>query len=41
MYELIRKYYLMGIYSDSDLDLFKNGKLITEEQFQEIKEAKK
>ena len=35
-YELIKRYYMMGIYTESDLDLFEQVSWITEEQKQEI-----
>ena len=35
-YELIKKYYFMGLYTVSDLDLFVKVNWITEEQKQEI-----
>lgn len=39
-YELIKKYYGMRLYSDTDLDVFVPG-YITEEQKQEIISGKK
>ena len=35
-YELIKRYYMMGLYTESDLDLFVQVSWITEEQKQEI-----
>ena len=35
-YPIIKKYYLMGLYIEEDLDLFVKVKWITEEQKQEI-----
>lgn len=35
-YELIKRYYMMGLYTGSDLDLFEQVSWITEEQKQEI-----
>ena len=35
-YELIKRYYMMGLYTESDLDLFEQVSWITEEQKQEI-----
>lgn len=35
-YELIKKYYMMGLYTESNLDLFVQVSWITEEQKQEI-----
>ena len=39
-YELIKKYYLMGLYTESDLVLFVQVSWITEEQKQEIMTSK-
>ena len=36
MYKFIKKYYLMGLYSDTDLDIFVTSKDITEAQKTEI-----
>ena len=36
LYELIKRYYMMGLYTESDLDLFEQVSWITEEQKQEI-----
>lgn len=36
MYKWVKKYYLMGLYSDEDLDIFVKSKDITEEQKAEI-----
>ena len=36
-YELIKRYYMMGLYTESDLDLFVQVSWITAEQKQEIK----
>ena len=35
-YELIKRYYMMGLYTESDLDLFVQVSWITDEQKQEI-----
>ena len=35
-YELIKRYYMMGLYTESDLDLSDQVSWITEEQKQEI-----
>ena len=35
-YELIKRYYMMGLYTESDLDLFVQVSWITVEQKQEI-----
>ena len=35
-YELIKRYYMMGLYTESDLDLFTQVSWITDEQKQEI-----
>lgn len=35
-YELIKRYYMMELYTESDLDLFVQVNWITEEQKQEI-----
>ena len=35
-YELIKRYYMMGLYTESDLDVFVQVSWITEEQKQEI-----
>lgn len=37
MFELIKKYYRMGIYSDADVDMFARCKEITDTQAAEIK----
>ena len=39
-YELIKRYYMMGLYTESDLDLFVQVSWITVEQKQEIIESK-
>ena len=39
-YELIKRYYMMGLYTESDLDLFAQVSWITVEQKQEIIESK-
>lgn len=39
-FDLIKKYYLMGLYTDSDLDLFQSVAYITADQEAEIKAAK-
>ena len=39
-YELIKRYYMMGLYTESDLDLFVQVSWITDEQKQEIIESK-
>lgn len=36
MYKFIKKYYLMGLYSDVDLDIFVTSKDITDVQKTEI-----
>lgn len=36
MYKWIKKFYLMGLYTDENLDVFIGSKDITEEQKQEI-----
>lgn len=36
MYKFIKKYYLMGLYSDTDLDIFVTSRDITEAQKVEI-----
>ena len=36
MYKFIKKYYLMGLYSDTDLDIFVTSKDISESQKTEI-----
>ena len=35
-YDLIKRYYMMGLYTESDLDLFVQVSWITEEQKAEI-----
>ena len=40
-YELIKKYYIMGLYIESDLDLFVQVNWITEVQKTEIITSKK
>ena len=37
MFELIQKYYRMGIYSENDLELFASAGLLTQEQMIEIR----
>ena len=39
-YELIKRYYIIGLYTESDLDLFVQVSWITEEQKQEIMASK-
>ena len=41
MYSYIKEYYLLGLYTDEQLDIFVNAKWITEEQKQEIIASKK
>ena len=36
MYSYIKEYYLLGLYTDVQLDVFVNAKWITEEQKSEI-----
>lgn len=36
MYSYIKEYYLLGLYTEVQLDVFVNAKWITEEQRQEI-----
>lgn len=36
MFSYIKEYYLLGLYTDTNLDVFVNAKWITEEQKQEI-----
>lgn len=40
-YELIKRYYIMGLYTESDLDLFVQVSWITVEQKQEMINSKK
>lgn len=40
MYRWIKEYYDAGLYKDSDLEIFVNGGMITQEQANEIKETK-
>ena len=40
MFELIKKYYRMGIYTDGDLETFVAAGQLTREQADEIKGAK-
>lgn len=40
-YNLIKQYYLMGLYTDENLDLFASVNYISGEQENEIKVAKK
>ena len=40
MFELIKKYYRMGIYTDKDLETFVGAEQLTREQADEIREAK-
>ncbi|WP_083389931.1 XkdX family protein [Angelakisella massiliensis] len=40
MFELIKKYYRMGIYTDKDLETFVGAGQLTREQADEIREAK-
>ena len=39
-YDLIKRYYMMGLYTESDLDLFVQVSWITEEEKQEIMASK-
>ena len=39
-YDLIKRYYIIGLYAESDLDLFVQVSWITDEQIQEIIESK-
>ena len=41
MYKWIKKFYLMGLYTDENLDVFVRSGDITEEQKQEIIASKK
>lgn len=41
MYVYIKEYYLLGLYTNDDLDIFVNAKWITEEEKQEIINSKK
>lgn len=41
MYKYIKEYYLLGLYTESDLDVFVKSKWITEEQKAEIIASKK
>lgn len=41
MYKWIKKFYLLGLYTDSNLDVFLASKDITEEQKAEIIASKK
>nr|DAL52998.1 MAG TPA_asm: hypothetical protein [Caudoviricetes sp.] len=36
MFSYIKEYYLLGLYTESNLDVFVNARWITEEQKQEI-----
>lgn len=36
MYSYIKEYYLLGLYTSSNLDVFVNAKWITEEEKQQI-----
>ncbi|MEG1204984.1 MAG: XkdX family protein [Angelakisella sp.] len=40
MYDLIKKYYKMGIYTDADLDMYVKSGTITQAQADEIKGVK-
>ena len=40
MYSYIKEYYLLGLYTDGQLDIFVNAKWITEEQKEEIMASK-
>lgn len=40
-YSLIKQYYIMGLYTDENLDLFASINWITADQETEIKETKK
>lgn len=40
MYSYIKEYYLLGLYTDSNLDVFVNARWITGEQKQEIISSK-
>ncbi|WP_252248775.1 XkdX family protein [Clostridium sp. ZBS20] len=40
MYKWVKKFYLMGLYTDENLDVFVGSKDITEEEKQEIVNSK-
>lgn len=40
MSEYIEKYYLIGLYTDSDLDVFVTAEMLTEDEENEIKATK-
>lgn len=40
MLSYIKEYYLLGLYTDANLDVFVNAKWITEEEKQEIINSK-
>ena len=41
MYKYIKEYYLLGLYTESNLDVFVKARWITEEQKEEIINSKK
>lgn len=41
MFELIKKYYKMGIYTDANLDTYVKSRAITAEQAEELKTEKR
>ncbi|WP_321994374.1 XkdX family protein [Clostridium butyricum] len=41
MYSYIKEYYLLGLYTENNLDVFVNAKWITVEEKQEIISSKK
>ncbi|MCR1933516.1 XkdX family protein [Clostridium tepidum] len=36
LFDVIKEYYIINLYTESDLDIFVNAKWITEEQKQDI-----
>jgi len=40
LFDVIKEYYIINLYTESDLDIFVNAKWITEEQKQDIIDSK-
>ena len=36
MFEMIKKYYEMGLYSDEDILIFKNANFLTQKEYESI-----
>ena len=40
LFDVIKEYYIINLYTESDLDIFVNAKWITEEQKQDMIDSK-